>query len=231
MARPPVPAVTTSGKNVEVVVALAPLGERTPFVADTLTATAAAKGATAVTVSATLNKMVAGQGLLFIDSTTNRQYFAQLTADAAVGATSLTVGSLGEAIPAGATAQFPVRAMLRTTADLTSSTDLAEVDTYDHKVKAQTPLTRDLSFAMDGMYTYYDGALATLRFADANGREVYVKRQFPAPSSAFSVGESQAFFAVVESMDIAAPNDSFVDANVSLKIVTDPVIVAPTPIV
>lgn len=230
MARPPVPSVTTSGKNVEVIIALAGLGERVAFTPETLTATSAAKGATSVTVSATTNKMYAGQGLLFIDTTTNKQFFAQLTADAAVGATALTVGALGEAIPTGATAQFPPRAMLRTTADMSSSTDLVEVDTYDHRVKAQTPLTRDISFSLDGMYTPYCGALATLRFADANGREVWVRRTFPAPSAAYSLGESQSFFAVVESIDMAAPNDSFVDANVALKVVTDPVIVLPTPI-
>ena len=225
------PALTTRGKNTDVCVALIPPGTQTFPTAESLaiSSTPAAKGATTLTLgTATNNPMVLGQGLLFVDSATERQFLAVVDASAAAGVTELTVRALGEEIPANAVAAFPPRSALRTTADISKTLETEEIDTFDHEDTAYLPTTSSAEMSLDGMFGHLDPGRETLEAALDQGLLIYFSKTFAPPSDAYSVGEREEGLALVTSLEKPAPNDGMVGFNVSLQISgsitrTDPV--------
>lgn len=230
MPQPKKPAQATRGKLTEVTIALMGQGIRTAPTSTSLTASAAAKGATTVTVSGITSEIQAGQALLFIDPTDDSQYLAIVSTKAAASATSLTVLALGEAIPADAVAQYPPRAMLRSSADLSTESDTAEVDSFDHVNKDYIPLGISSEFSAEGMYTHYDPARHTCAFAQRNGLEIYWTRTYGPPNAKYSKGETQSGFGIVTSAEESAPNDEMVSNNLTIQVTSRLPDVLPTPI-
>jgi hypothetical protein len=230
MPQPKKPAQATRGKLTEVTIALMPQGIRTPPTSTSLTASAATKGATSVTVTGVTSAIQAGQALLFIDPTTDSQHLAIVSATAAASATSLTVLALGEAIPAGAIAQYPPRFMLRTTADLNTQTDTAEVDSMDHNNKDFIPLGSSSEFSLDGMYTHYDPGRHTCAYADRNKLEIYWTRTYGPPNANYSKGETHSGFGIVTAVDEPNSNDDMVQCAVTIQVTSRLPDVLPTPI-
>jgi hypothetical protein len=230
MPQPKKPAQATRGKLTEVTIALMPQGIRTAPTSTSLTASAATKGATSVTVTGVTSEIQAGQALLFIDPTDDSQYLAILSAKAAASATSLTVLALGEAIPAGAIAQYPSRFMLRTSADLDTSTDTAEVDSMDHNNKDFIPLGSSTEFSLEGMYTHYDPGRHTCLSASRNKLEIYWKRTYGPPNAKYSQGEVHSGFGLVTNVGEPSANDDMVQCSVTIQVTERLPDVLPTPI-
>lgn len=230
MPQPKKPAQATRGKLTEVTIALCAQGIRTAPPSTSLTASAATKGATSVTVTGVTAPIQAGQALLFIDPTTDSQHLAIVSTTAAASATSLTVLALGEAIPAGAIAQYPPRAMLRSSADLSTESDTAEVDSFDHVNKDFIPLGNSSEFSLEGMYTHYDPARHTAAFAQRNGLEVHWTRTFAPPNANYTKGEVQSGFGIVTSVEESSPNDEMVGNSVTIQVTSRLPDVLPTPI-
>ncbi|MEM9245607.1 MAG: hypothetical protein AAGA67_07705 [Cyanobacteria bacterium P01_F01_bin.153] len=210
--RPVSPALTTPGKATDVCVALMRLGSTVYPITESFTVATggAAKAATELTVAAAIaNNLAAGQGLSFVDAN-DVQYFAVLAEDADAGATTFTVEPLGEAIPADAAAAFPVRSMLRTSANLSQSVETEEIDTFDHASSAFLQTSKSAEFTMDGMYSSFDPGAACVRAAIDQGLRLYIRTTFKAPSANYVSGARNEFFAIPSSAETAAPVDGSV---------------------
>jgi len=231
-SRPNKPTQTTRGKETEVCVALVPAGVQEFPSAEALImgATGGAVGVTAITLAnATTNPMVRGQGLLFIDPTTDFQYFAAVDADHEAGVTELTVRSLGEAIPAGAEAAFPPRFALRTGANVSRSGENEEVDTFDHENAAYIATKNTSELSLDGLYAWNDAGRETIEAAHDQKLLIYFSRTLAPPSPAYAKGERLEGWALVTSIDNESPNDGQVAYNVSLQVSGKPVRTDPVP--
>ena len=232
MPRPVSPSPATRGKDTEFVVALTAPGLRVVPTDETITVATGGgtKGSSTIPVAATTNPLYAGQALMFEDATTGLPTIAILSADAAAGATSLTVTALGEAIPESATAQFPVRCMMRQEASISRSTNTTEIDDFDRTIVdfIQTSTTAETS--LDGMYTHYDAGRFTLEFAQSNQREVYFRRTLAAPNANYTKGTQESGFGIVSSTESPAPNDGMVGFTASLQVTRLEPSVLPTPV-
>ena len=212
-----VPQLTTRGRNTDVCVAVMPFGSRVFSVSESLVvgATPAAKGATSIDLAApTVNAFVKGQGLLFVDSN-DLQFFAVVDEDAAAGVSALTVLPLGEEIPAAA---FPVRSLLRTSADLSESVETEEIDTFDHLSTAYLQTGQNGEFSAEGLYSAFDPGAACVQAAMDQGLRVYVRRTLEKPSDQYVSGAREEFFAIVTSVEMPAPVDGSVAFNVSFQV-------------
>ena len=215
-----VPQLTTRGRNTDVCVAVMPFGSRVFPTAESLVigATPAAKGATTIDLAApTTNAFVKGQGLLFVDAN-DLQFFAVIDENADAGVSSLTVLPLGEEIPAAAAAAFPVRSLLRTSADLSESVETEEIDTFDHLSTAYLQTGQNGEFSAEGLYSAFDPGAACVRAAMEQGLRVYVRRTLEKPSDQYVSGAREEFFAIVTSVEMPATVDGSVAFNVSFQV-------------
>jgi len=214
----------TRGKEVRIYVYLLGVGDRTKPTDATFTVASggAAKGATSITLDeAAAYKAEAGQVLQFVDSN-GAEYLARLTEQydpdaTAPGDITLAVAALPEAIPAGAIAQTPTYFWDRTDASVDTSYDLSAVTTFntgDNQDGVITGFQRTMS--LPGLFYPKNAALKTLQWAADRGRECWLQREMPAPSSAFSKGEIYEGPAVVDSVALGAPGDGFASADVNI---------------
>lgn len=211
------PLPITKGKNTRIYCALLKDGDREQPTAVTFTLTAgAAKGATTLTVTSVTTKAYAGQYLLFEDPD-EKVYLAKLTADYTTG-TSVSVEALAEAIPNTSAAAFPVPFKLRTSADVSGSTDVSDVNTYDHPISGDaSPGASTYEIQTDGEYSYYDPGYNTCVVAQGSSTEVYLIRELAPPGTGFSKGKVTRGSVLITSRDEPAPNDANVSANVSFR--------------
>ena len=222
MAGQPInPALTTRGRNTNVCLALMRSGETAFPVMESLVLAGTdpiAKGSTTLTLTtATVNAFAKGQGFQFVDAN-EMQFYAVLAAATEAGVTELTIEPLGEAIPAGSAAPFPVRSLLRTSADLSESVETEEIDTFDHKSTAYLRTGKNGEFSMEGLYSAFDPGRACIHAAKDQGLRIYVQRTLDAPSDKYVSGEREEFFAIVTSAETPSPVDGPVAFNASCQV-------------
>jgi hypothetical protein len=221
------------GRETKVTISLLKKRKRVKPVAQTLTvgATAAAKGATAITVAALTGEIPEGQFLLFIDAN-GVERLCQLSADAAVGATTLAVTALAEAIPGGATAEFPVELFDRTAADISESFNLAEVYTLNtggNKDGAITGSSKTIS--LPGIYYHYNAGAQTAAYAAGLGRELWLAVEYAPPNDSFIRGEINEGPFLLTGKNKASPQDNFLTFDMDGEFVGNPIVVPPQPVV
>jgi hypothetical protein len=211
-------------QNTKLLLALLPLGVRVQPVTQTLTIdttggtnTPVAKGAVAIPLTVALTGLISqGQWLLFTDST-GIERVAQLSADAPVGATSLAVNALPEAIADGATAPFPVAIQARTGASVSRSANLQTTVTFDSGAERDgTTIVRERNLSAAGNYLYYDAGLRTAEYAFENDQEVWVTRILPPPSNAYTTGKITQGPAAVTSIPDETPASGFITQNLEI---------------
>lgn len=231
------PLPITKGKVTKVYGALLGSGDRAQPANVAVTTTAlAAKGATALTITdiATglgTSTIRAGQYLGFVDAD-DKLYIAQVTADYTAGV-SLTVAALPEAIPSGAEAVWPTPFKLRTDSAINFSTDVQDVNTYDHSVNGDaSPGASTVEITLSGEYSPYDPGYLTAAYAQRNSLEMWVIRELGNPNaSSFTKGKVTAGAALITSREEPAPNDGNVSANVTARFVGDVIEADPVPTV
>lgn len=212
--------IVTKGKKTKARMCLLKDGDREPpdDVVLTLTA-AAAKGATTLTLTSVTTKIYKGQHLLFEDPD-EKVYKAIADADYTTG-TTLTVKPLSEAIPDDSVAAFPVPFKLRESADISASTDVSSVNTFDHEISSDfTPGESTYELSTDGKYSHYDPGYGTCGEAQRTNTEIYFWRELAPPSPAFSKGKISRGACLVTSRDEPSPNDGEVGASVSMQFVS-----------
>ncbi|MHC5755552.1 MAG: phage tail protein [Nostoc sp.] len=209
-------------KGTKLYLALLPTGVRAKPVDQTLVAAgvssaAIAKAATSIPIEDALTGLIPkGQWLLFKDES-GVERLAQLSADAVVGATTLAVFALPEAIADGSTAEFPVRIQARSGASVARSANLQSSITFDSGSERDgTTTSRERGLSAAGNYLYYDAGLRTAEYAYENDQEVWVKRILPPPSDAYSLGKLTEGPAAITSIPDEVPADGFVSQNLEV---------------
>lgn len=211
------PLPPTIGFKSKVSVALLPVGNRTKPVASALTISGAvSKGATSITLSASVGSTIeAGQWLAFVDPN-DLVYPVKVATTYAATGTSLVVVAVAEAIPTAAVAAFPVPFNLRQSANVDRSTAVTSFSTLDHDGKSDaTPGETSSSSSFDGAYSHADPGGKTLEVSQELGRECFIAVSLPAPSAAYSAGEVIEGSFLVETMPKAIPLTGEVTRNIS----------------
>jgi len=202
----------TLGRNVKVTLALLARGDRTPPTPGVITlGTSIAAGATTIAVTATTcGNMRAGQFLRFVEPA-GKERIVQLSADALIGATSLSVNPVDVAIATGAVAAFPVECFDRTAADLTSAFKLSEVYTFNtggFRDGVISSTSKDLS--LTGIYYAFDAGSLTMNYAAYKGLECYFDITLPSPSPDYNTGLQVVGPGGVTSNDMKIPVEGFI---------------------
>ncbi|MEH2070010.1 MAG: hypothetical protein V7K47_17925 [Nostoc sp.] len=209
-------------KGTKLYLALLPVGVRAKPTDQTLTTSGASnaaipKAATSIPLeTALLGLIPKGQWLLFKDAD-GVERLAQLSADAVVGATALTVFPLPEAIADAAVAEFPVRIQARSGASVARSANLQSSITFDSGSEHDgTTTSRERGLSAAGNYLYYDAGLRTAEYAYENDQEVWVRRVLPPPSDAYSAGKVTEGPAAITSIPDEVPADGFVSQSLEV---------------
>jgi len=216
------PIPVTKGKKTKIFAALLKDGDREqPHECTVTLGSAPAKGATTLTVTVSPampagRAMYKGQYLLFEDAD-DKVYIAKLNADYTTGG-SMTITPLAEGIPTASVAAFPVPFKLRTTADVSGSTDITDVNTYDHSVSGDaSPGASTYEISTDGEYSHFDPGYNTCVEANKSNTEVYILRELAPPSPAFIKGKVTRGSVLITGREEPAPNDGNVSASVSFR--------------
>jgi hypothetical protein len=211
------PQSVQKAKGTKLFLALLPLGIRIKPTKQSLKIVTAndaptiAKNATSIPLEVPVDGLIPkGQYFLFKDAD-GIERLAQLSADAVDGATSLTVYALPEAIADGATAEYPVRIQARTSASVARSASLQSTITFDSGAERDgTTTSRERGLSAGGNYLHFDAGLRTAEFAFENDLEVWIMRELPPPTGAYSVGKTTEGPAAITSLPDEAPADNFI---------------------
>lgn len=227
------------GKDVAVRVARLQPGVRIkPFGDSVLQLTnsaSAAKGATTITLDAALptgNTIAAGQFIRFLDSATDKEYLAEVTADLigdGTTTTGLTVKALDEEIPADAVGEWPAYVWDRTDSSVSTSHNLSGVTTYNSGDNRDGVITgSESSMPLPGIFNHYNDGAHTLEKAAQVGAECWVEKELPSPGPGFSKGATISGAALVTNRSKPSPGDGFIALDLEIAWVgaiteTDPV--------
>ncbi|MBW4648911.1 MAG: hypothetical protein KME06_09435 [Kastovskya adunca ATA6-11-RM4] len=225
MAHPPI-----RGKDVKITIALLGKkpGDRIKPTPETLAIGAAgpAKGATTITLAgAPTNVIQSGQRLLFVDEDGN-EFIAVVSAKPT--STALSVRALDEAIPPGATAQFPVKMWDRTDSGVDRSYNMASVNHYDDGGTRDGVSTgSEKNISLPGIYYEKNAGLITCLHAADQGIPIWIRRELPPPSDAFSTGRVIEGAGLITGAPDSAPTDNFVTMDLNASFVGDVLEVSP----
>ena len=219
------------GKATEIFVAVLPKGKRKKPVECTLTATTAAKGATSITISGLTGIIEKGQYLMFV-GTDGEEFLCQVNATTAANATSLTVVALPEAIPTGATAEFPTYVLDRKSADLDRSYKFSGVTTFNTGGSQDGIITGgEKKISLPGLYYFKNAGYKTIKWCAENAREFWISREMPAPTDGYTAGDRAEGPAVCTGIKEGAPDEGFVNADMDITLLGNIVETDPIPVV
>lgn len=217
------------GKGVELYVAVLPKGRRKKPVACLLTTGGAAKGATALPVTGLVGAIQKGQYLLFA-TTDGDEFICQVSATSADAATSLTVFPLPEAIPAGATGQYPTYIWDRKSADLNRSYKFSGVTTFNTGGSQDGIVTGvEKTTSLPGIYYSKNAGYRTIKWCSENDREFWFIRAMPAPSDEYTEGDRIEGPAICTGIKEGAPDEGFVTQDIDITFLGKAIELEPTP--
>lgn len=195
----------------------------------TVGASPALAGEQTITVTALTHKIEAGNWLLF-SSPVGEEFLAQVVADAAAAATSLSVAPLEFDIPTASTAQWPPEVLDRTESPWESSAETQDFRTYNtgggRVVKAMS-LTE--SWTANGFYTHRNAGLKIIDSAFRDKKEFWYILELP-PENGYSKGEIRVGLAVCDSAPTSVSAESEVGAERGGQITGSPYFIPPVPI-
>jgi len=225
-----------TGKGVELWLAALPDGIETEPTEFTATASAAAKGATTITVTPALpaDSFVPKDSYINAVSALGYEVLVQLDADADAGDTSLSVKPLPEAIVAGSTVEYPLKLRARTTADLDRSGNRVTTVTFDDDAyESGRTTTISIGLNMQGNWSPLDAGYATAEHWFNEGyQQLYFWMQLPNPRpTVYSKGKVYKGTGSITSMPLSAPADGIITGNIDAAFNGKPSMVNPTAIV
>lgn len=194
------------------------LGETYPATQTvTLTAEIAAAALTAA-VEALDVAIPAGTFLLF-ESTGQVQRMVKVTANAAVGATSLTIAANPRLVATAATAEFPSRIWDRSNVDIDQSASSETVNTFEagaSGIRVSGSIERSVS--IPGFWRPHDNpGYAMADEAFSSGNAIFFGIKYPAPSGA-TKGIEKRFRGIVTSMPIANDSAGLIAGDIEIEI-------------
>lgn len=211
------------GRGTKVTIALLPLGVREEVVPQVITvgATEAAAAATTITVAPLTEPIFASPTspvfLAFEDAVTGGERFVKVVANAADGATTLTVEALKRAIAPDSTSVYPVKLQARTSADLSTTSNDVTSTTFDSGGYVDG-IVASIGYGLScpGNFLQLDAGFRTAFFAFNEFREVWIALEMPNPGAGYTKGYVFKGAASVTDCPISDPADGVVSANVSL---------------
>lgn len=210
----------TQGYDTELAVAVVQKGDIRPTPL-TLTATAAAKGATTVSVSGGISYPIRkGNALLFLTEN-DEVRLAKVNADSPTGTGSinLTVLGLEQAIPVGAVAKFPTPVELLQEAGIERTTEIQALTTFSHRgSQVKTPTTSNASMSLPMMYHHLNAGMHALEHAYAFKALIYFSRKLQSPGAAWSQGREDYGYGYVNSASDGVTTDGEVSRTFGLDI-------------
>jgi hypothetical protein len=166
--------------------------------------------------------------LMFVDAANNTEKLVQVTANAAVGATSLTVAALDAAIANASTAIYPVKLAARTAANLNPNANDIETTTFDDDGYSDGVVTKlGYSISCPGNYLPTDAGYLTCIDAFNNFKEVFLTLELPKPTG-YAKGFIFKGFAAVTNAPLDTPAEGIVQANLEFKFRGKPIITKPS---
>lgn len=213
------------GRGTEVTVALLQPGVRSEVVPQTITvgATAAAAAATTITVTPLTEPIFASPEnpvfLAFEDAVDEGDRFVKVIADAADGATTLTVDPLKRGIAAASRGQYPVKLQARTSADLSTTANDTTTTTFDSSGYVDGIVTSiGYGVSCPGNFLQLDAGFRTCFFAFNEFREVWLTLKLPSPGQGYTSGYIFKGPASVTDAPLADPADGIITANLTFAI-------------
>lgn len=189
----------------------------------TVGAGGAAVAATSIPITAApnLNVIVAPVWLLFTNATTGAEVSVQVTADIDPGDTALTVAPLKKAVAAASTSQYPVRLSARSSANLSTQMENAEIENFDNdgwKEFIQTANGYNLD--LQGSFLPLDPGYQTCLYAILNYESVYCKLTLPKPvcpnDTSYTHGGIWEAYWMPSEMPIEAGAKAVITGNITL---------------
>lgn len=180
-------------------------------------------GATSIPITAApnLTTIVAPVWLLFTNPTTGAEASVKVTADIDPGDTSLTVTALKKAVPVGATSEYPVRLSARSSANLSTQMENAEIENLDNdgwKEFIQTANGYNLD--LQGSFLPLDPGYQTCLYAILNYESVYCKLTLPKPvcpnDTSYTHGGIWEGYWMPSEMPIEAGAKAVITGNITL---------------
>lgn len=193
--------------------------------------TGAAKGATSIALPfALIGRIAAGQYLRFADLSGTTEVTVGVASDAAVGATSLIVEPLDEAIPAASVAQFPPEFTHRDTATISPKYQFQGFQTlntggWEDGVIVGGSGDTDLG----GTFFELDPATRTILKNIGAGREFCQTIDYPSPKAGWA-GRRVQSIVVLEEAEKPIDVKGFVQFNVKGRAVTEPTEIPAVPL-
>jgi hypothetical protein len=219
------------GKDAGLYVAIFQPGNvKADFAPQVLTmASAAAKGATSITLTSAPAKAInKGQCLCFADA--NDVEHLVIVAAKTTSAT-ITVEPLGEAITTAEKAEYPAYVWDRTDVNLSESVSIETTETFNTGgFEDGVAGTTSASIEAGGLKNYYNAGAATLAKAKQLGAFVWARYEESIPSAAFTAGEVTESRAAVEKRDRANPAKGFGTDDYSLKLLGKNYVTNPVPV-
>lgn len=176
---------------------------------------------TAEDVSATLSaaltgsQIQVGQPLEFL-SPAGTSVIARVRTLYAGSGTTLEL-SANESIPDGSTFEFPPRARIRQSADISESVATTSFSSFDHAQSAVSIGEGTADGTFNGGYSYYDAFYETLTYAKDNTQKLYVERELESPdSTVFSKGPIIWGICVATGIASPAADGSEVQGNITV---------------
>ena len=220
----------TQGLQTFVYCGLLPVGDRTNLIASTVTASAAIATATSITVTATTSAIPAGQWLAFKNPTTGVESLAKLTAAAAIGATTLTVAALENAIANSSTAIYPPEFTGRDNAGANETYNVEKFSSFNTGGFEDGVFTGgSASIDLSGLFFEFDPVFRTIVDQAPLGREFEVTVQYPSPGAGYTKGRKRIFKVLFNKKEMPTAVKGFVQMNVSATVLAFPVDTAAAP--
>lgn len=188
-----------------------------PLATFTLSAQAA-KAATTIAVTPALPfPVLKGNWLRFVDPTTDLEYMAKVSADAAAGATNLSVVALNQAIPSAATCNFPSELLDRSNADLDRKYNTKDIYTLNTGGQRQVvSVSGAKSGKASGFWHDKNAGLNICEDAAEAKLPVYVFYEYEPPEGA-TKGEVKYGKAVITNLPKPSPAEGFIEGDVDFE--------------
>lgn len=188
----------------------------------TITTTAAGDAADeTLTVTALTGPVPAGTAIRLAETTNT--YTIYTTADAELGATSLPVEALAEAIPIGATGQYKAMLLLQggTTSDEQIQATDQEVTVYGDDLGFSTGIVTKASWSISYSFNVLPSDLSYFRLAYAaqnavKGVRGWIRKEDPAPAG-YTSGEVIEGLADVTDFSKSNPSDGIITGKCTFK--------------
>jgi hypothetical protein len=194
------------------------LGETYPTAQTVTLGAEIAAAATTATVTALTVAIPSGTYLVF-ETADKVQRMVKVTADAAIGATALTIAANSRTVATASTAEFPGRIWDRSNVDIDQSASSETVNTFESGASGiRVAGSIERSVSIPGFWRPHDnGGYKMCEEAFAAGNALNFGVRYPAPAGA-TKGIEKRFKGIITSMPIANDAAGLIAGDIEIEV-------------